>query len=99
MLSIIGVGAISALFGVGVSYLLIKKENNKQIDFFILEGKAKASAIEFEAKKMLQNAKVKIREDELKLEKNFQKRINSIESKELEFLEQKKIFQIQNFLM
>ncbi len=95
MLSIIGVGAISALFGVGVSYLLIKKENNKQIDFFILEGKAKASAIEFEAKKMLQNAEVKIREDKLKLEKNFQRRINSVETKKLEFLKQKKIFKIE----
>lgn len=95
MFGIIGVGAISALFGVGISYLLIKKENNKQMDFFILEGKAKASAIEFEAKKMLQDAKLQIKENELRLEKGFQKRINSVETRRRELAEQQKTIKIE----
>lgn len=81
MFEIISVGAIGTLVGAGISYILIKKENSKQIDLFVLEGKAKANAIEFEAQKILQDAQIKIKADELELEKKFQEKINELDKK------------------
>jgi len=81
MFEIISVGAIGTLVGAGISYILIKKENSKQIDIFVLEGKAKANAIEFEAQKKLQDAHIKIKADELELEKKFQNKINELDKK------------------
>jgi len=46
-----------------------------------LEARAKAKAIEHESERMLQDAKVKIKEDELALEKIFQSRIQEVEKR------------------
>ncbi|MEA2028449.1 MAG: ribonuclease Y, partial [Campylobacterota bacterium] len=89
MFEIISVGAIGTLVGAGISYILIKKENSKQIDIFVLEGKAKANAIEFEAQKKLQDAHIKMKADELELEKKFQNKINELD-KRAKAIEEKK---------
>jgi len=81
MLELISVGAVCTLLGAGVSYILIRNENKKNIDVFVLEGKAKATAIEFEANKLLENAKLKIQGDELKLEKKFQQKLNQLDKR------------------
>jgi ribonuclease Y len=81
MFEIISVGAVGTLVGAGISYILIKRENSKQIDLFVLEGKAKANAIELEAQRTLQDAQIKIKADELELEKKFQEKINDLEKK------------------
>jgi len=81
MFEIISVGAVGTLVGAGISYILIKRENSKQIDLFALEGKAKANAIELEAQKILHDAQIKIKADELELEKKVQDKINDLEKK------------------
>jgi len=81
MFEIIGVGAVGTLVGAGISYVLLKRENTKHINLFVLEGKAKANAIEFEAQKKLQDAHIKIKADELELEKKFQEKINELDKK------------------
>ncbi|MBN2824943.1 MAG: ribonuclease Y, partial [Campylobacterales bacterium] len=81
MFEIISVGAVGTLVGAGISYVLLKRENSKQIDLFVLEGKAKANAIEFEAQKKLQDAQIKIKADELELERKFQDKINDLEKR------------------
>ncbi len=81
MFEIISVGAVGTLVGAGISYVLLKRENTKHINLFVLEGKAKANAIEFEAQKKLQDAHIKIKADELELEKKFQEKINELDKK------------------
>jgi len=96
MFEIVSVGAIGTLVGAGISYILIKKENSKQIDLFVLEGKAKANAIEFEAQKTLQDAQIKIKADELELEKKFQEKINTLEQKSRSIEERQKSVEDEN---
>ena len=79
MLELISISIICGILGAGISYIIIRNENKKNIDVFILEGKAKATAIEFEANKMLQNARVRIQEDELRLEKKFQEKLHNVD--------------------
>jgi len=73
---------LAALFGVGISYLFMKNANKKQFHHLESEAKAKASAIEYEAEHLLHEAKVKIKEAEITLDKKFQ-------DKELDLVKQK----------
>ncbi|SHO80480.1 FIG002344: Hydrolase (HAD superfamily) [hydrothermal vent metagenome] len=81
MLELISVGVLCSILGATLSYIVIRNENKKNMELFVLEGKAKATAIEFEANKMLQNARVRIQGDELRLEKKFQKKLNQLDKR------------------
>jgi ribonuclease Y len=66
---------IFMLLGVGMTYLFMRNENNKQFKHLEAEAKAKASAIEYEAEHVLHEAQVKIKEEEVLLDKKFQDKV------------------------
>ena len=70
------------MLGVATTYLVMGRMHKKQFNYLESEAKAKAKAIEYEAEHLLDEAKVKIQQDEVLLEKKFQK-------KELEIVKQK----------
>ena len=63
--------------GAGIGYLVARKINNANYDFFVEQAKAKAKAIEFEAEGILRNSKISVQEAEFeankasKLQKNL----------------------------
>jgi len=73
---------VPALFGIGMTYLFMNSANKKQFSHLESEAKAKASAIEYEAEHLLNEAKVQIKEEEVTLDKAFQ-------NKELDVVKQK----------
>jgi ribonuclease Y len=75
MIENILVALLLLLMGVGITYILMQRSNKKQFAHLEREAKAKASAIEYEAEHLLNEAKVKIRENEVHLEKKFQDNI------------------------
>lgn len=82
MLGIIGVsGLTGAVIGSGVCYLWLKNRSQKEFLHLELEAKAKAKAIANEAKLILQEANVKIKTNELKQEREFQKRVAQVEER------------------
>jgi ribonuclease Y len=63
------------LLGIGLTYLFMRNENQKQFKHLEAEAKAKASAIEYEAEHLLHEAQVKIKEEEVLLDKKFQDKV------------------------
>ena len=74
-----GAGLLLVAVGSGSTYLWLR--NSKKFSYMELEARAKAKAIEHESERMLQDAIVKIKEDELALEKTFQSRIQEVEKR------------------
>ncbi len=66
---------IFMLLGIGLTYLFMRNENQKQFKHLEAEAKAKASAIEYEAEHLLHEAQVKIKEEEVLLDKKFQDKV------------------------
>ena len=66
---------IFILLGVGITYTFMRNENKKQFQHLESEAKAKASAIEYEAEHILYEAQVKIKEEEVLLDKKFQDKV------------------------
>ncbi len=66
---------IFMLLGIGITYLFMRNENSKQFKHLEAEAKAKASAIEYEAEHVLHEAQVKIKEEEVLLDKKFQDKV------------------------
>ncbi len=73
---------LAAFLGMGLMYLIMKSQNKKQFKHFESEARAKSSAIEYEAEHILHEAQVKIKAEEVALEKKFQ-------DKELDLVKQK----------
>jgi len=63
---------VFALFGVGITFILMRNEQKKQFRHLEAEAKAKAKAIEYEAEHLLHEAAIKLKEDEVLLDKAFQ---------------------------
>jgi len=66
---------IFMLLGIGLTYIFMRNENDKQFKHLEAEAKAKASAIEYEAEHLLHEAQVQIKEEEVLLDKKFQDKI------------------------
>ena len=98
-----GAGLLFAAVGSGVTYVWLKSSNSKKFAYMELEAQARAQAIEHESERLLQDATVRIKENELSQEKTFQNRLQEVEkrnrtlileSKELK-KEQEKLQQLQ----
>lgn len=76
-----GAGLVLVAIGSGATYLWLRSSSEKKFAYMELEARAKAKAIEHEAERMLQDAKVRIKEDELALERSFQERIQEVEKR------------------
>jgi len=75
---------IFMLLGMGTTYLFMRNENKKQFKHLEAEAKAKASAIEYEAEHILHEAQVKIKEEEVLLDKKIQDKILDITKQKTE---------------
>ncbi|RLA77122.1 MAG: ribonuclease Y [Epsilonproteobacteria bacterium] len=76
-----GAGLLFAAVGSGVTYVWLRNNSSKKFAYMELEAQAKAQAIEHESERLLQNATLKIRENELALEKTFQNRLQEVEKR------------------
>ena len=76
-----GAGLLFAAVGSGVTYVWLKNSSSKKFAYMQLEAQARAQAIEHESERILQDAKVKIKEDEFALEKIFQDRLQEVEKR------------------
>jgi len=94
MLSIVGVSSIvgGMVIGAGMSYLWLKKSEKSRFSHLELEAKAKAKAMEFEAGCILKDAQVKLKENAIEQESEFQKRVAKVDERNREaILKQKEI--------
>ena len=94
MLSIVGVSSIvgGMVVGAGVSYLWLKKSAEGRFSHLELEAKAKAKAMEYEAGCLLKDAHVKLKENAIEQESEFQKRVTKVDDRNREaILKQKEI--------
>ncbi len=76
-----GAGLLFAAVGSGVTYVWLRNNSSKKFAYMELEAQAKAQAIEHESERLLQNATLKIKENELALEKTFQNRLQEVEKR------------------
>ncbi|MBD3789823.1 MAG: ribonuclease Y [Campylobacterales bacterium] len=91
MLGVIGAsGIIGAAVGVGGCYLWLRNSMKESFSHIGLEVKAKAKAIENEAELLLQEARVKIKENEIEQERLFQKRLGELDERERDLILQRK---------
>ncbi|NPA61735.1 MAG: ribonuclease Y [Epsilonproteobacteria bacterium] len=86
MIGEISISTVTAILGALASYFFVKNENKKQFRYHETEAKAKASAIIYESEKLLQDAKIKIREQEVELEKRFQEKVLEVEKQKTELM-------------
>jgi len=92
----LGIAAVSSVTGVvvgaGVCYLWLKSSVKNRFSHIELEVKAKAKAIENEAELLLQSANVKIKENALEQESEFQKRVSKVDERNRALILQTKEF-------
>jgi len=92
MLEVIIPGVAGVATGAGICYLWTKNTTKHRFSHIELEVKAKAKAIENEAQLILQSANVKIKENEIAQEQEFQKRIAKVDERNRELILQTKEF-------
>jgi ribonuclease Y len=90
MLETIIPGVAGVATGAGICYLWTKNVARNRFAHIELEVKAKAKAIENEAELLLKSADVKIKENEIAQEKDYQKRIAKVEERNRELILQSK---------
>ncbi|WP_201333979.1 MULTISPECIES: ribonuclease Y [unclassified Nitratiruptor] len=72
------VGSSAAIISGAAGYLLSKKIEKDKLKIYEEQARAKAKAIEHEAEKILQNAQVQVKEAELELKKDFEKKLEEL---------------------
>lgn len=90
MLEIIVPGVAGVATGAGICYLWTKNTAKNRFAHIELEVKAKAKAIENEAELLLKSADVKIKENEIAQEQEFQKRVAKVDERNRELILQTK---------
>ena len=70
---------VAVVIGAAVGYFIAKKINDASYNIFIEQAKAKAKAIEFEAKNILSNAKISVQEAEFAAKKKFDDKFQKIQ--------------------
>ncbi|NPA61609.1 MAG: ribonuclease Y [Epsilonproteobacteria bacterium] len=77
---------VSMAFGSFAGFMIARRDAKGQFKHHEAEAKAKANAIVYEAEKILQEAKISIKEKEVELEKKMQKKILGIEKQKTELM-------------
>jgi ribonuclease Y len=72
------VGSSAAVVGAAAGFFIAKKVGKNKFELYEEQARAKAKAIEHEAEILFQNAKVKIKEDELALKKEYEEKTNKL---------------------
>lgn len=70
---------VSAIIGIAIGYLIVKKINDAKYEIFVEQAKAKARAIEHEAELTLKDAKNSILNAELEAKKKYEDKIHKIQ--------------------
>ena len=73
------VGSSAAIISGAAGYLIAKKIEKSKFDLYEEQAKAKAKAIEHEAEIILQNAKVKVKEAELAVKKEYEEKVEKLQ--------------------
>ncbi|MRI83058.1 MAG: ribonuclease Y [Nitratiruptor sp.] len=73
-------GGSAAMLSGAAGYFLAKKIEKDRLNIYEEQAKAKARAIEHEAERILQDAKIKAKETELVLKREFDERLNELKS-------------------
>lgn len=81
-------GTLGMVAGSALTYFFFKKNETDRVERMDLEAKARAKAIEYETERNLQEAKLRIKDDEVALQKAFQ-------DKELAFEKEKNYLAIE----
>ncbi|RLA70466.1 MAG: ribonuclease Y [Epsilonproteobacteria bacterium] len=92
MLGIITAGVAGVSTGAAIAYFWTKKVAKNSFSHIGIEAKAKAKAIENEADILLEKAHVKIKEKEIELEGEFQKRVAKVDERNRTLILQTKEF-------
>jgi ribonuclease Y len=97
MLGIVGASSMmgGVAIGAGVSYLWLKRNVQSKFAHLELEAKAKAKAMEHEAELLLKAANVKLKENEIAQESEFQKRVAKVEERNRELIRKNKDFSLK----
>jgi len=88
-------GIIGAGTGAGFCYVWFTQTNKKRLAHLELEAKAKANAIAKEAKLLLKATHIKIKEEKLEQECDFQERLDDIEERKRKLIRQSKALEAQ----
>jgi len=92
MIGEISVSTVTAILGALASYFFVKNDTKKQFKHLKTEAKAKAKAIEHEAENLLHETQMRIKEQEVALEKEYQEKVLELEKHKTELsLEMKSI--------
>lgn len=94
MLGIVGASSLigGIAIGVGVSYLWLKRSAEGKFAHLELEAKAKAKAMGNEAELLLKAANVKIKENAIEQESDFQRRVAKVDERNRELILKNKEF-------
>jgi len=95
MLGIIIAGVAGVATGAGMAYLWTKSAAKNSFAHIELEVKAKAKAIENEAELLLKAAQVKIKENEIAQEHDFQKRVAKVDERNRDLILQTKTLTVE----
>jgi len=74
MITEIAVALAGALAGAGITAFIVKKGHNAQLSLFLDQAKAKASTIEYEAEKLLQDARIKAKDLEIEAKNSYEEK-------------------------
>jgi len=86
MLENIILSFISIVFGAFGGFMIVRNDSKKHFKHHETEAKARASAIVYEAEKILQEAKISVKEKEVELEKRIQDKILEVEKQKTELM-------------
>ena len=81
-MTLMALGAL--LLGLALGFAVARIGAKKKFDYLELEAKAKAKAIENEADRLLQDARVEIKSQEIELEKEYARRYEALEKRKRE---------------
>jgi ribonuclease Y len=96
MLGLIAVGTFTGLVvGIGLSYVWLNRGAKSKFSHLELEAKAKVKAMENEATLLLKAANVKIKENAIEQESEFQKRVAKVEERNRDLILKTKAFSTQ----
>lgn len=93
MIETIGLSSIAgAAVGAGVCYLWLKSSAKNKFSYMEIESKAKAKAIAQEAENLLEASRLRIKNNESELEREYQKRVTQVDERNRSvILEQKEL--------
>ena len=83
-MTLMALGAL--LLGLGLGFAIARMGAKKKFAYLELEAKAKAKAIENEADRLLQDAKVEVKSQEIALEKEYAQRYEELQKREREMI-------------